>query len=167
MTMTLLLLMMMFMMMIRPFCSLSRVMIHVIFKSTDRFPTRDQRPSVSFVIILAMSGSSVLQPEQNNYGHAHDGLHSCISRTRNICDVSATYRTVAWHMQRTCGSSAYSLCATPLREPYSLCATPCHHTHMHTHRHMPLLLHDPASDHSRSLHMSVITPPHVYTPCLA
>ena len=69
------------------------------------------------------------------------------------------------HATYMCGSSAYSLRATPRREPYSLRATPCHHTHMHTHRHMPLLLHDPASDHPRSLHISVITPPHVYTPC--
>ena len=34
-------------------------------RDTDRFPARDQRPSVSCLIILAMSGSSVLQPEQN------------------------------------------------------------------------------------------------------
>jgi len=32
---------------------------------------------------------------------------------------------------------------------------------------MPLLLHDPVSGDSRSLHISVITPPHVYTPCIA
>jgi hypothetical protein len=43
------------------------------------------------------------------------------------------------HATYTCGSSAYSLCATPLREPYSLCATPCHHTHLHTHRHIPFV----------------------------
>ena len=29
-------------------------------RDTDSFPTQDQRPSVSFLIILAMSGSHVL-----------------------------------------------------------------------------------------------------------
>ena len=134
---------------------------------TDLFPTRDQHPSVRSLITLAMSGSSVLKPEQNNRGYAHDGLHSCISRTRNICDASATYRMVAWHMKRTCVAAALTAC---LRHHYvNLTACVRHHatTHMHTHRHMPFLLHDIASDHSRSLNISVITPPHVCTPCLA
>ena len=37
--------------------------------------------------------------------------------------------------------------------------TPCRCT--------PLLPHDPACDHSRSLHLSIITPAYVYTPGLA
>ena len=60
-------------------------------RDTDRFPAHDRRPSVSSLIILAMCGSRVLQLEQNNCGYAHDGLHCCISRTSNVCDVSATY----------------------------------------------------------------------------
>ena len=89
-----------------------------------------------------MSGSRVLQLEQNICGYAHYGLHCCISRTRNICHVSATYMMVAWRMQRTRVASALTTCVR-------------HHdtTHMHAHKRMPLLHHVPASDHSRSLNI--------------
>ena len=63
-------------------------------RDTDRFPTRDQRPSVSCLITLAMSGSSVLQLEQTIVGmHTMD----CIAAfpARETCCVSATYRMVA------------------------------------------------------------------------
>ena len=97
-----------------------------------------------------MSGSRVLQLEQNNFGYAHDGLHCCISNTRNICDVSATYMMVARRMQRTCVAAALTTCVR--HHDVNLTACVRHHatTHTCTHRHMPLLLHDPASDHSRS-----------------
>jgi len=121
-------------------------------RDTDRFPTRDQRPSVACLIILALSGSRALQPEQNNCGHAHDGLHSCMSRTRNICDVSATLRMVALHMQRTCVAAA--LTARVRHHDANLTACVRHHATAHTCTHtgtcpccfmiLPLITHAPS-----------------------
>ena len=155
--MTLLLLMMM----IRPLCrSLSRVMLES--RDTDRFPTQDQRPVVSCLIILAMSGSRVLQLEQNNCGYAHNGLHCCISRTSNICDVSASYMVVAWHMQRTCVAGALTTCVR--HHDVNLTACVRHHATTHTCTHtttcpccfmiLPLITHAPSVFPSSNPHMS-------------
>ena len=146
-------------MMIRPFCSLSRAMPES--RDTDRFPTQDQRPSVSYLIILAMIGSRVLQLEQNNCGYAHDGLHCCISHTSNICDVSATYMMVAWHMQRTCVAAALTTCVR--HHDVNILACVRNHATTHTCTHtgacpccimtLPLITHAPSIFPSSLPHM--------------
>ena len=75
-------------------------------RDTGRFPTQDQRTSVSSLIRLAMLGARVLQLEQNNCGYACDVWHCCRPRSSNICGVSATCMMGAWRVQRTCVATA-------------------------------------------------------------
>ena len=84
------------------------------------------------------------------------------SRKRNICDVSAPYRMIAWHMQRTCVAAA--LTARVRHHDVNLTACVRHHATTHTCTHtgacpccimiLPLITHAPSIFPSSLPHMS-------------